>query len=51
MKDEEIEKFKKEIEKQKKMVDGKINPIMQSYEDGKLTKREFVEKLADAFMN
>lgn len=49
MKDEEFEQFKRNIAEQKKRVDGKIDPIKQSYNEGKITKRELVEKLADAF--
>ena len=49
MKDEEFELFKRNIAEQKKRVDGKIDPIKQSYNEGKITKRELVEKLADAF--
>lgn len=49
MKDEELEQFKRNLAEQKKKVDEKINPIKQLYEEGKITKREFVEKLAGAF--
>jgi len=49
MNDEEFEQFKRNIAEQKKRVDEKIDPIKQSYEEGKITKREFVEKLTDAF--
>lgn len=49
MKDEEFEQFKRNIAEQKKRVDEKIDPIKRSYDEGKITKREFVEKLADAF--
>lgn len=49
MKDEEFEQFKRKIAEQKKRVDEKIDPIKQSYDEGKITKREFVEKLSDAF--
>lgn len=49
MKDEEFEQFKRNIAEQKKIVDEKIDPIKQSYEEGKITQRELVEKLADAF--
>lgn len=49
MKDEELEQFKRRIAEQKQRVDEKIGPIKQLYEDGKITKMEFVEKLADAF--
>lgn len=49
MKDEELEQFERELARQKKRVDEKINPIKQSYDEEKITKREFVEKLANAF--
>ncbi len=49
MKDEEFEQFKKNIAEQKKRVDEKIDPIKRLYDEGKITKIEFVEKLADAF--
>lgn len=45
----DIEEFKKDLQSQKKKVDEKINPILQSYDEGKITKKELVEKLADAF--
>jgi hypothetical protein len=49
MKNRTDEEFVRELAKQKKRVDEKIDPIKQSYNEGKITKREFVEKLADAF--
>ncbi len=49
MKNRTDEEFVRKLAEQKKRVDEKINPIKQSYEEGKITKREFVEKLADAF--
>lgn len=49
IKDEELEQFKRNLAEQKKRVDEKINPIKQLYDEGKITQREFVEKLADAF--
>lgn len=49
MKDEELEQFKRNLAEQKRKVDEKIDPIKQLYDEGKITKRELVEKLADAF--
>jgi len=46
---EDIEEFKKNLQSQKKKVDEKINPILQLYYKGEITKKELVEKLADAF--
>ena len=45
----DIEEFKKDLQSQKKKVDEKINPILQLYDEWKITKKELVEKLADAF--
>lgn len=47
--DEEFEQFKIKLAEQKKKVDEKIDPIKQLYNEGKITKRELVERLADAF--
>jgi len=44
-----VEEFKKNLQCQKKKVDEKINPILQLYDEGKITKMKLVEKLADAF--
>ena len=46
---EDIEEFKKNLQSQKKKVDEKINPILQSYDKGEITKKDLVEKLSDAF--
>ena len=46
---EDIEELKKNLESQKKEVDEKINPILQSYNKGDIDKKELVEKLSDAF--
>ena len=49
MKEEDIEEFKKNLQSQKRNVDEKINPILQSYNKGEITKIELIEKLSDAF--
>lgn len=46
---EDIEEFKKNLQSQKKKVDEKINPILNSYIKGEITQKELVEKLSDAF--
>jgi len=46
---EDIEEFKKNLESQKKKVDEKIDPILQSYNKQEINKKELVEKLSDAF--
>lgn len=46
---DDIEEFKKSLQSQKKKVDEKINPILKLFDDGKITKMELIEKLADAF--
>ena len=46
---EDIEEFKKNLQSQKKKVDETINPILQSYAKGEITKKDLVEKLSDAF--
>ena len=45
----ELEEFKKDLEEQKKKVDEKIEPILQSYREGKITTIDLVEQLSDAF--
>ncbi len=40
---------KEDVELQKKKVYEKIGPILKLYDEGQLTKIEFVEKLAEAF--
>lgn len=47
--EEDIEEFKKDLQSQKKKVYEKIDPILQLYNEGSITKIEFVEKLAEAF--
>lgn len=47
--DEEFEQFKIKLAEQKKNVDDKIGPIKQLYDEGKITKIELVERLAEAF--
>ena len=51
MTEEDNKKYieEKNLEAQKKKVDAKINPILQSYKEGKTTKIEFIEQLSDAF--
>jgi hypothetical protein len=44
MKNRTDEEFVMELAKQKKRVDEKIGPIKQSYDEGKITKREYERK-------
>lgn len=45
----DLEEFKKSIELQEKMVNEKINPILRSYKDGQIDRKEFIEKLIEVF--
>lgn len=45
----ELDEFKNNIELQEKMVYEKIDPILKLYDEDKITRKEFVEKLAEAF--
>jgi hypothetical protein len=47
--DEELEKFKNDITAQEKRVNEKINPILELYDQGKIKRKELVEKLSEAF--
>lgn len=46
---DDIEEFTKSLQSQKEKVDEKINPILKLFDEGKITKTELVEKLANAF--
>lgn len=46
---EELEKFKSDLEDQEKMVNKRIGPILEQYDKGKIKRRELVEKLSEAF--
>ena len=48
-KNKNLEEFERDLELQKKRVNEKINPILQLYDKGEIDKKEFVEKLAEAF--
>lgn len=43
------EEFKKNLELQKKILDEKINPILELYLQKKITKTDFIDRLAEAF--
>lgn len=45
----ELDEFKNNIELQEKMVYEKIDPILKLYDEDRITRKEFVEKLAEAF--
>lgn len=47
--DDELQRFKEELMRQKKRVDEKIVPIERLYNEGIITKMELVEKLTDVF--
>lgn len=46
---EELEEFKNDLENQEKRVNEKINPILELYNQGKIKRKEAVEKLSEAF--
>ena len=43
------EDFARALALQKENVDKKISPILQLYDDNKITLKELAEKLSDAF--
>ncbi len=43
------EEFKKYIERRKEKTNKKINPILQAYKDGKMTKKEYIDELEKTF--
>ena len=45
----ELEEFKNDLEAQKKRVYEKIDPILQLFDNGKITKKELIDRLAEAF--
>ena len=48
-KEKSLEEFQMDLELQKKRVGEKIDPILQSYYEFKINKKELIEKLAEAF--
>ena len=47
--DKELKRFIDDIETQEKRVYKKINPILELYDHGKIKRKEFIEKLSEAF--
>lgn len=47
----ELEEIKNDLEQQKKRVEEKINPILQLYDQNKITKKKFIDKLVETFHN
>lgn len=47
--DKERTKFINDLETQKKRVYEKINPILKLYDNGKIKRKELIEKLSEAF--
>lgn len=46
---EELKELTDNLEMQKKKVDEKIGPILELCDQGKMTRKELVEKLSEAF--
>lgn len=45
----ELKKFDNDLKTQEKEVYEKIDPILKLYDNGKIKKRELIEKLSEAF--
>lgn len=46
---DDLKEFRDDLEKQEKIVNKKIGPILDLYNQGKIKKRELIEKLSEAF--
>lgn len=47
--DKEQKEFTNDIRMQEKRVYERINPILKLYDNGKIKRKELIEKLSDAF--